>query len=300
MLTRIITGSVIFIISLAFVLLKQVSFLFFDAFALIILLCALNETIKAYKTSKVKVSEVPLYLSVLMIACTHIFAKTALQVITGYILITIFVLIYVLTEEIVIFARNRKKGLTETNIEILNKTLFDRAKFTMMILAYPVVPLSFFFAMNHLPYEIGYIGIVLVFAVSMLTDTMAYFVGMLCGKQKFIPEVSPKKTIQGVVGGFLGGIIGALACFFVFYYTDFFTVLNDAGMLKSIITFSVIGLVGSYINQLGDLIASALKRKIGIKDYSNLFPGHGGFMDRFDGMMFEAVFIYAVLALLFV
>ncbi|MBP3581626.1 MAG: phosphatidate cytidylyltransferase [Clostridia bacterium] len=300
MLTRVITGSVIFIVSLAFVLLKQVSFLFFDAFALIIMLGALNETIKAYRHSKVKVSCIPLYLSVLMLACTHIFAKTTMQVLTGYIFITIFVILYALTEEIIIFARNRKRGLTETNAEILNKTLFDKAKFTMMVFAYPIVPLSFFFAMNHLPYEIGYIGIVLIFAVSMLTDTMAYFVGMLCGKQKFIPEVSPKKTIQGVVGGFLGGIIGALACFFVFYYTDLFSVLNNAGMLKSILSFIGIGIVGSYVNQLGDLIASALKRKIGIKDYSNLFPGHGGFMDRVDGMMFEAVFIYAVLALLFV
>lgn len=300
MATRIITGSIIFIVSLAFVLLKQVSFLFFDVFALLILLGALNETIKAYKTSKNKVSEIPLYISTVMIAILHIFSKTILQVLSGYIIIIMLIFIYALTEEIIVFANNRKRGLTETNVEILNKTLFDRAKYTMMIFAYPVVPLSFFFAMNHLPYEIGYIGIIMIFAVSMLTDTMAYFVGMLCGKQKFIPEVSPKKTIQGVIGGFLGGIVGALVCFFVFYFTDLFTVFNDAGAVKSVFTCILIGLVGSYINQLGDLVASALKRKIGIKDYSNLFPGHGGFMDRFDGMMFEAVFIYAVLALLFV
>lgn len=300
MLTRVITGSVIFIVSLAFVLLKQVSFLFFDAFALMIAFGALYETIKAYNHAKVKVCKIPLYLSVVMLVCAHIFAKTTTQILSAYILTAVFVLLYSLTEEIIIFAKDRKRGTTETNVEILNQSLFNKAKFTMMIFAYPVVPLSFFFAMNHLPYEIGYIGIVLIFAISMLTDTMAYFVGMLCGKQKFIPEVSPKKTIQGVVGGFLGGIIGALACFFVFYYTDLFTVLNDAGMLKSILSFIGIGLVGSYVNQLGDLIASALKRKIGIKDYSNLFPGHGGFMDRVDGMMFEAVFIYAVLTLLFV
>ncbi len=300
MLTRILTGSIIFIVTLAFVLLKQVSFLFFDAFALIIMLGAIYETVKAYKHSKVKVSVIPLCLSALMLACTHIFEKTALQVFAFYILIALFVILYTLTEEIIIFAKDRKRGTTETNAELLNKSLFNKTKFTMMVFAYPILPLSFLFAMNHLPYEIGYIGIVLIFAVSMLTDTMAYFVGMLCGKQKFIPEVSPKKTIQGVVGGFLGGIIGALICYFVFYYTSWFSVLNIAGSTKSVLTLIGIGLVGSYVNQLGDLVASALKRKIGIKDYSNLFPGHGGFMDRVDGLMFEAVFIYAILALLFV
>ena len=169
-----------------------------------------------------------------------------------------------------------------------------------MVYAYPLLPLSFMFALNHLPYEVGYMGIVLIFAVSMLTDTFAYFFGYLFGRNKFIPEVSPKKTVEGVVGGFVGGIIGALVCFFIFYYTDLFVTLNIAGMTKSIISFLIIGVVGSYINQLGDLIASALKRKIGIKDYAHIFPGHGGFMDRFDGMMFVSTFIYIILTLFFV
>ena len=71
-------------------------------------------------------------------------------------------------------------------------------------------------------------------------------------------------------------------------------------MTKSITAFAIIGFVGSYANQLGDLIASAYKRKAGIKDFSNIFPGHGGFMDRVDGMMFVSVVIYITLTLLFV
>jgi len=134
----------------------------------------------------------------------------------------------------------------------------------------------------------------------MLTDTIAYLIGRAFGKRKFVPEVSPKKTIAGMVGGFIGGIIGALACFFIFYYTDLFTALNVIGFTKSITTFIIVGVVGSYINQLGDLIASALKRKGGLKDYGHIFPGHGGFMDRFDGMMFVSALIYIVFMLMLV
>ena len=208
--------------------------------------------------------------------------------------------VYLLTNDIIELARDRKNGTTEQNVAVLNQSLFEKTKNSMMVYAYPLLPLSFMFALNHLPYDVGYIGIILIFVVSMLTDTCAYFVGRLWGRTKFIPEVSPKKTIAGVVGGFAGGIIGALVCYFVFYYTNLFPVLQLAGKGASISAFLIIAVAGSYINQLGDLIASAYKRKVGIKDFSNLFPGHGGFMDRVDGMMFVSVFVYIILALFFV
>jgi len=214
--------------------------------------------------------------------------------------IFVLILITVFSIDILIFAKNRKNGTTETDEKVLNDSLFNRTKFTLMIFAYPILPISFMFAINHLPYEIGYMGLVLIFAVAMLTDTIAYLIGRAFGKRKFVPEVSPKKTIAGMVGGFIGGIIGALACFFIFYYTDLFTALNVIGFTKSITTFIIVGVVGSYINQLGDLIASALKRKGGLKDYGHIFPGHGGFMDRFDGMMFVSALIYIVFMLMLV
>ena len=79
-----------------------------------------------------------------------------------------------------------------------------------------------------------------------------------------------------------------------------FPVLQIAGKGASISAFLIIAVAGSYINQLGDLIASAYKRKAGIKDFSNIFPGHGGFMDRVDGMMFVSTVIFIVLSLFFV
>ena len=135
----------------------------------------------------------------------------------------------------------------------------------------------------------------------MLTDTCAYLFGRAFGKHKFIPEVSPKKTIEGVVGGFVGGLVGGMGCFLVFKYTSLFNLLAlGPTMPVIIIIFVVVSLVGSYINQLGDLIASAFKRKGGIKDFSNIFPGHGGFMDRIDGLMFTSTFIYIIFALFLV
>lgn len=297
---RVITGSVIFIVTLGFVLLKQVSALFFDAFALAILFGAIYEVINLYKSQGNRPTHVILYLSAVLLCIVNIFAKSIATMLALSLLVALVSLLASLTQEIIIFAIKRKNGTSETNIEILNKSLFDKTKTNMQIFAYPVLPISFLFAINHLPYEVGYIAIVLVFAISMLTDTMAYFTGRLIGRNKFIPEVSPKKTIEGVFGGLVGGIIGAIVCYFVFYYTNWFELLNLAGKLKSVFGFLLLGVVGSYVNQLGDLVASAQKRKANIKDYSNIFPGHGGFMDRVDGLMFTSVFVYLMMILLFV
>ncbi len=300
MLKRTITGAVIFVFTLAFVLLKQISGLFFDAFALIIMMASVYETISAYKKANAKTLEVGLYIVPVLICGLWNLPISVYKIFILEALVALVLVLISITVEIIIFAKQRKLGTTEPNAEMLNKSLFNLTKNTMQIFAYPILPLSFLFALNHLGYEIGYIGIVLIFAVSMLTDTMAYFIGRFCGRHKFIPEVSPNKTVEGVVGGFIGGIVGALICYFIFYYSSLFGVLVEVGKTKSIISFLIIGIFGAYANQLGDLVASAMKRKIGIKDYSNLFPGHGGFMDRVDGLMFVTVFSYIILTLFFV
>lgn len=300
MLKRTLTGSVIFLVTLGFVLLKMVSPYFMDAFILIIALASLHEMINAYKIIDKSPNKVALYSVPVLMCAAYIFAPTFLMAFALNCLIAVALLIYLLTNDIVDLANNRRRGLTEQNVSVLNQSLFEKTKVSMMIYAYPLLPISFLFGINHLPYEIGYIGIILVFVIAMLTDTCAYLVGRAFGKKKFVPEVSPNKTVAGLVGGFLGGIIGSLACYFIFFYTDLFTVLNVAGQGVSITAFLIIAVFGSFINQLGDLIASAFKRKINLKDYGNIFPGHGGFMDRYDGTMFVAVLVYLVLVVFFV
>lgn len=139
--------------------------------------------------------------------------------------------------------------------------------------------------------EDGVFLVWLIFLCSWGCDTAAYCVGMLIGKHKLAPRLSPKKSIEGAIGGvvgaaLLGGIYAAIAGS---YLTD-----NK----NLIIAYGIICAVGAVISQIGDLAASAIKRNYDIKDYGNLIPGHGGILDRFDSIIFTAPVIY-LLAKLF-
>ena len=293
MLKRTITGAVILLITVLFVALRHFSALIFDAYALIISYCCLYEMLKARKLSGSNASAVPLFFVPALACVIFVFESSFVKIVAYFLALALGVLIYALTEDIIILAKKRKEGTNEKNLTVLNHSLFERTKNTMQTLAYPLLPLIALFGINHLGYGIGFMGIILVFAVSMLTDTVAYFFGVAFGKRKFVPEVSPNKTIAGMIGGFVGGIIGATTCFCAFYFTNVFG-LADYPLALSISAFAVIAVVGSFINQLGDLVESAFKRRVGIKDSSNVFPGHGGFLDRVDGQMFTAVLIYAI------
>ena len=291
MLKRTITGGVIFLVTLLFVVLKQFSPLFFDAYLLLIMYGAIYEMYKVHQMSGKQADFISICFIPLVACIIFNLEKNPVKNIFYVVLIALVVMSVVLIEDIVEFRDNRKYGTTEKNINVLNQKLFLKTRTTMAVFAYPILPLLMLMVLNHIDYDLAYIGIIATFAVSMLTDTCAYFVGRFLGKTKFIPEVSPNKTIAGVFGGFAGGLIGALSCFFLFYYTDIFALATYGSMGLLITVFILIGILGSLINQLGDLIASAYKRKYSIKDFSNIFPGHGGFMDRVDGLMFTGSFI---------
>lgn len=295
---RLPTSIAILIFTLGFVLLKQFSPLFFDAFAFVIMLGSIIEIIKVNKKQGKQIDIPVLVLAPVLLCVIFNLAKGRLVLILclSYVILSV---LYLLTYEIFAYGKNRKLN-EQKSAEEVNAHLFDRTKNTMMAFGYPILPLSFMFVLNHLSYEIGYLGIVLIFAVAMMTDSLAYVFGSLLGKKRFIPEVSPKKSIAGVLGGFFGGIVGAGLVFVFFYFTKWFNILNTTNLCLSIPAFVIIGIIGSYANQLGDLVASAYKRKAGIKDFSNIFPGHGGFMDRVDGMMFVSVVVSIVLFLFFV
>lgn len=123
----------------------------------------------------------------------------------------------------------------------------------------------------------------LVFIAAWITDTFAYFTGVFFGKHKLIPRISPKKTIEGSVGGIVFCVI-AFAVYGIILNRYFAVEVNFPVLLA-------VGFVMSIISQIGDLIASAIKRSYGIKDYSNLFPGHGGILDRFDSIMILSPFL---------
>jgi len=124
----------------------------------------------------------------------------------------------------------------------------------------------------------------LIFLAAYGSDTGCYFAGTLLGKHKLCPELSPKKTVEGALGGV---VLGTVLCFL---FGLFFGKGNTINCL-------FIGLFGSIVSQMGDISASTFKRKAGVKDYSNLIPGHGGIMDRFDSIIFTAPFVYYYMTL---
>ena len=125
--------------------------------------------------------------------------------------------------------------------------------------------------------------LLLAFGVPLIGDTMAYFIGRRFGKRKLCPAVSPNKSIEGAVAGLVGSVAWSLvtAGFFSFF-----------GPLPPLWHFPVLGLLGGVAGQMGDLFASLVKRHCGIKDFSNIIPGHGGMMDRLDSVYWTAVIIY--------
>lgn len=125
--------------------------------------------------------------------------------------------------------------------------------------------------------------LVLAFGVPLFGDTLAYFIGSHFGKRKLCPAVSPNKSIEGAVAGLGGSMLWALATAGVF---SAFT------SIPPLWHFLALGLLGGVAGQMGDLFASLVKRHCGIKDFSNIIPGHGGMMDRLDSVYWTAVIIY--------
>ena len=134
----------------------------------------------------------------------------------------------------------------------------------------------------------------LTFIGPWVSDTFAYFCGRLFGRHKLIPEVSPKKTVEGSVGGILFTALG-----FVVYGVIINTVF-DSSVSPAYVSLAVTGAVISVISQIGDLAASLIKRNYGIKDYGFVFPGHGGVLDRFDSVLLTAPVLLIVSSLPYV
>ena len=127
-----------------------------------------------------------------------------------------------------------------------------------------------------------------IFIGAWITDTFAYFTGMLLGRHKLIPNVSPKKTVEGSIGGTL---------FCIAFFIGFGALVNHlAGAGLNLFLIACAGLVSALVSQIGDLSMSVIKRTYGIKDYGKIFPGHGGVLDRFDSILAVAIVMALFLA----
>lgn len=149
--------------------------------------------------------------------------------------------------------------------------------------------------------------IIYLFLITALTDIFAFAFGMKFGKHKMSPKISPKKSWEGAIAGTV--IATIIASLFAIFYDVFPTYFNPNNDMTLLVTFSSLGelsraaqapiiivitLVASMLGQIGDLVASKFKRTYEIKDFSNIFPGHGGVLDRFDSALFVSMFLVLV------
>ena len=147
---------------------------------------------------------------------------------------------------------------------------------------YVAVPFAYIVLIRKVP--AGNYLIWIVFITAWLSDTMAFAVGRKFGRNKLIPEVSPKKTVEGAIGGLAGSVI------FNFILGVVCSVIFDCAVYY--LPLVALAIIAGVMSQLGDLAASCIKREHGIKDFSNLLPGHGGVLDRFDSVLFVAPVVY--------
>lgn len=240
--------------------------LYFLILILFLILLALLELSHIFKIKGIDLPRIPLLIFGLLIGAVSYFNAE------GSLLLVIFSsLLFVVFFQIV------KKG---TQKAILNIGGF------MLGLIY--VPLFFSFlilirelpTVVHIDYKVGGLWIIFIFFCVWLSDTLAYFVGAPLGKHKLCPQISPQKSLEGFFAGLAGSILAAIISYHIFFSFISITHLFTLSLL--------IGLVG----QVGDLMESSFKREANLKDSSNILPGHGGILDRFDSLLFAAPPVY--------
>ena len=167
-------------------------------------------------------------------------------------------------------------------------TKFNYKNFFFMLGVAILIPYSFgtLISMSY-DERNGMFVIVMTMCAAWLADSGAYFAGTFFGKTKLCPDISPKKTVEGVVGGVISNGLLMLLVALIYSFID-----KDISPRYFLLL--LWGMIAAIIGLIGDLTASIIKRQCGIKDYGNIMPGHGGVMDRFDSLLLVAPFMYYV------
>lgn len=173
---------------------------------------------------------------------------------------------------------------------------------TIFSLIYPMALASLAFALSREFPCGGTFAISFAIFLPVFSDTFAYLVGSTLGKRKLCPSISPKKTVAGAIGGLLGSVLCAVTFFLLF---DLYAVIpvgyvsfSDSVAVRAVV-FVVLGIVGGVLAEIGDLAASRIKRTMNIKDFGNIFPGHGGVLDRLDSIMFTLVMLFTAFTFMY-
>ncbi|WP_303804156.1 phosphatidate cytidylyltransferase [Ruminococcus flavefaciens] len=192
--------------------------------------------------------------------------------------VTLFAFIAVLAAAFVIFVTWLKKH---------KEIRYEQVFFVLAVMVLVPQAMTTMVRIERFDSDNGLFLLIMGLCGAWIADTGAYFTGVAIGKHKLCPEISPKKTIEGLVGGIVTTAVVYAVAFSVYYG---FTA-------KRAVIACVTGIVCAIIGTVGDLSASMVKRQIGFKDYGKIMPGHGGLMDRFDSVLFVLPTFYAFIAI---
>lgn len=312
---RIYTGTaIVAVLAIAFAL-RFLTHWIFDGFILAAVLVAAYEVIKAKKANKKGVAYHYVFAYVVVAYAAFVLSIVSdfpfwLHIIMQIIVLVVFAFyVYMMNYmDTATQKQSQKNNVKHSKTSLLSAVEFLKIAVYPVLMIFTLVPINHIGTFVNFDLETGEVlpvkmlslmGLLLVIGISCFTDTFAYTVGSKLKGKKLCPKISPNKTISGAIGGLFGGVIAALLVVWI--------CLNDATLygylyhkfpqVGGYFFFIFVGLFGAVINQVGDIYASWLKRKTGIKDFGNFMPGHGGMMDRMDGIMFNSVFISLVLML---
>ena len=251
---RILSALIMIIIFIPLLLLGGA---FFSIFMTLISLGAIYELIKIREHKK----KFPLFIKVLtylwlILSNILIYNQTIFSYTIDYRLTSFMIFIFVLP---ILFKEQNLDYDINDALYLLGSLLFINVSFSLVLVIRN--------------YDLNYLIYLLL--ITVITDTFAFITGKYIGKRKLAPNISPNKTVEGLVGGILMG---------TFVATTFYYVAINSNISLVILIFLTLFL--SLVGELGDLVFSSIKRTYNVKDFSNLIPGHGGILDRFDSLIF--------------
>ncbi|MBO4554551.1 MAG: phosphatidate cytidylyltransferase [Clostridia bacterium] len=311
MLKRTLTGIVLVLIVAGFMLLGYfVSTIFLDMLILLFLAGATYEMFKCLKDAGYKMFIVP---PVFMLVAAYptfyllqhyVGGSVGVQGLLAVFVVAVMICLTVFTFKPAKHTQEEVDKAKEQGIELeLDspkahdlKDLFAN----VFLLVYPIVFMTLSWVLSY-KYSAIFVVLFAIFVPTLGGDAFAYWFGSMIGGKKLCPKISPKKTVAGAIGGLCGAVIISLVFWMVFemfadkyptfiegcHYLAFIPHSASGWAWKSALIYVALGLVIGVLAELGDLAASRIKRAIGIKDYGKIFPGHGGFMDRLDSIMYS-------------
>lgn len=297
---RITTGLIIGVVVVAVFLLRLLSPYIFDIAVCAMIIIASNEVARVYNRSGHANDSTLLTFYPILCFITTFLAYTFNFKIFHVILVNLALILLLMLIEMLVCVIIRKKVIAEKDDENFKFSNYfvNRTMLTGFLMLYPSFILSPLFIFNHLSnfsyltmpqtnIDFSLFFMVLFILTTVATDTFAYFIGRSLKGPKLCPYISPNKTISGAIGGVVGAVIIGFAVYGI-YCAVGLSVNTIPPYLIVIYT-----ILASVISQLGDIFASIIKRRARTKDYSSIFPGHGGFMDRLDGISFNCIFSLA-------